>query len=186
MSRSIKRREKTQQADTVVYTIGHSTHPIDEFLFILKTYGIALLVDVRTIPKSRHNPQFNSEELSESLKKEGIGYLHMKGLGGLRHALKDSPNSAWRNASFRGFADYMQTEAFGESLDELIGTAKKQTAVIMCAEALPWRCHRSMIGDALVVRGVEVRDIFSKTECRSHTMTPWGKVAGAHVVYPGE
>jgi uncharacterized protein (DUF488 family) len=183
---SAKTEEKTQPANTVLYTVGHSTHSIDEFLVMLKAFGIALLVDVRTIPKSRHNPQFNGGELSISLRKEGVDYLHMKGLGGLRHALKDSPNTAWRIASFRGFADYMQTPAFAKSLDELIGTAKKQTTVIMCAEALPWRCHRSLIGDALTVRGVEVRDIFSRTECRSHTMTPWAKVEGAQVVYPGE
>ena len=131
-------------------------------------------------------PQFNGEELSIRLRKEGVDYLHMKGLGGLRHALKDSPNTAWRNASFRGFADYMQTPAFAKSLNELIGTATKQTTVIMCAEALPWRCHRSLIGDALIARGLEVRDIFNKNECRSHTMTPWARVEGAHVVYPGE
>jgi uncharacterized protein (DUF488 family) len=178
-------KKKSGEKGTVLYTIGHSTHPIAEFIGILKTYEIHLLVDVRTIPKSRHNPQFNSEELSESLRKERIGYLLMKGLGGLRHALKDSPNTAWRNASFRGFADYMQTEDFGKALDKLIEMAKNQTTVIMCAEALPWRCHRSLIGDALTVRGVEVRDIFSETECRLHTLTPWATVEGAHVLYPG-
>jgi uncharacterized protein (DUF488 family) len=186
VNKSIKTGKKTQQAKTVLYTIGHSTHPIDGFIDILKTYEVALLVDVRTIPKSRHNPQFNGEDLAKSLRKAGIGYLHTKGLGGLRHAREDSPNTAWRNASFRGFADYMQTEDFAKALDELIETAREQTTVIMCAEAVPWRCHRSLIGDALIVRGIDVRDVFSSTECRSHVLTSWAAVKGGHVLYPGE
>lgn len=180
------RNKKTRKEKTVLHTIGHSTHQISEFIGILEEYGIGLLVDIRTIPRSRHNPQFNSEELSKSLKKEGIGYLHMKGLGGLRHPLKYSPNTAWRNASFRGFADYMQTEEFEISLDELIGIAEQQTTVIMCAEAVPWRCHRSLIGDALIVRGIQVKDIFSRTECRPHTLTPWAKIDGSRLLYPKE
>lgn len=179
-------RKKTQKEKTVLHTIGHSTHPIYEFIAILKAYVIRLVVDIRTIPRSSHNPQFNSEELSKNLKKEGIGYLPMKGLGGLRHPLKYSPNTAWRNASFRGFADYMQTEEFEGSLDELIGIAEQQTTVIMCAEAVPWRCHRSLIGDALIVRGIQVKDIFSRTECRPHTLTPWAKVEGTLISYPKE
>jgi len=167
-----------------IFTIGHSTHPISEFIEVLKVYEIKRIVDVRTIPKSRHNPQFNSVELEESLRAEGIGYLHMPGLGGLRHARKDSPNTAWRNASFRGFADYMQTEEFSINLERLIEIAHHDRVAIMCAEAVPWRCHRSLIGDALLVRGVDVRDITGKHSVHPHTLTPWAKVAGEKITYP--
>ena len=171
---------------TVVFTIGHSTRTIAEFIEIIKAYGIKKVVDVRTIPKSRHNPQFNQDALSESLKAVKIGYLHMKGLGGLRHTLKDSPNMGWKNASFRGFADYMQTEEFKEALDKLILEAQKRATVIMCAEALPWRCHRSLIGDALLTRGSHVIDIMSIDTSRDHTLTPWAKVQGDKITYPPE
>ena len=169
---------------TVVFTIGHSTRPVSEFIEIIKAYGIKRVLDIRTIPKSRHNPQFNKDILRESLKVVKIGYLHMKGLGGLRHALKDSLNTAWRNASFRGFADYMQTVEFEENLRTLIETAEKQATVIMCAEAVPWRCHRSLIGDALLIRGVQVRHIMSVGSIRDHTLTPWAKVEGSKITYP--
>lgn len=172
------------ESQTVIFAIGHSTHPISEFIEILGGLEIKRIVDVRTIPKSRHNPQFNREELEKSLRSEGIGYLHMPGLGGLRHAGKDSSNTAWRNASFRGFADYMQTEEFGINLEKLIEIAQKETVAIMCAEALPWRCHRSLIGDALLVRGVDVQDITSKHSVRSHALTPWAKVEGMKITYP--
>ncbi len=172
--------------DTVIFTIGHSTRPVSEFIEIIKAYGIKKVVDVRTIPKSRHNPQFNKDELKESLKVVKIGYLHMKGLGGLRHALKDSPNMGWKNASFRGFADYMQTEEFKEALDNLMSEVQKRATVIMCAEALPWRCHRSLIGDALLTRGIHVIDIMSITSSRDHTLTPWAKVHGSKITYPPE
>jgi uncharacterized protein (DUF488 family) len=171
---------------SAVFTIGHSTHPIPEFIGMLKDFKIEKIVDVRTIPKSRHNPQFNREELRESLKAEGIGYLHMPGLGGLRHVQKDSQNTAWKNASFRGFADYMQTEEFDISLGELIRAAQTQTVAIMCAEAVPWRCHRSLIGDALIVRGIGVMDITGRHSVRPHTLTPWAKVKGRKITYPGE
>jgi len=169
---------------TVVFTIGHSTRPVEEFIEILKAYGIKRIVDVRTIPKSSHNPQFNEDTLRESLKAVKIDYLHMKGLGGLRHARKDSPNTAWRNASFRGFADYMQTAEFEEDLERLVKTAGRQATVIMCAEAVPWRCHRSLIGDALLVRGVRVVDIMGPNSDRDHTLTPWAKVRGKKITYP--
>lgn len=172
------------KSQITIFTIGHSTHPISEFIEILKGLKIKSIIDVRTIPKSRHNPQFTSGELEESLRAEGIGYLHMPGLGGLRHARKDSPNTAWRNASFRGFADYMQTEEFGINLEKLIEVAQKRTVAIMCAEAVPWRCHRSLIGDALLVRGIAVRDITGKHSVYPHTLTPWAKVAGEKITYP--
>jgi len=169
----------------VILTVGHSTHPIEEFLEILKAHGVEQLVDVRSIPKSRHNPQFNSDALAESLATRGIVYVHMPGLGGLRHARKDSINLAWKNASFRGYADYMQTPQFQESLDELIGLAREKRTAIMCAEAVPWRCHRSLIGDALTARGIAVEDILSATSRKPHTYTPFAKIEGKVVTYPG-
>jgi uncharacterized protein (DUF488 family) len=177
-------KERMSEQKTVVFTIGHSTRSLPEFIEILKTYKIKKVVDIRTIPKSRHNPQFNGDTLRESLKPAKIGYLHMKGLGGLRHALKDSPNMAWRTASFRGFADYMQSEEFEENLAKLIEAAEKRALVILCAEAVPWRCHRSLVGDALLVRGVQVRHIMSAASSRDHTLTPWAKVEGTKITYP--
>jgi len=169
-----------------IFTIGHSTHPIDEFIALLKTYGIEQLVDVRTVPKSRHVPQFNSEALAQALGKQGIGYLHLKALGGLRHAKKDSINTGWRNASFRGYADYMASNEFEQGIDRLIGLAKAKRTVIMCAEAVPWRCHRSLIGDALLARGITVEDIMSATSVRPHKLTEFAKVDGHQITYPAE
>lgn len=171
---------------TVVFTIGHSTRPIADFIEIIKAYGIKQVVDIRTIPRSRYTPQFNEDTIRESLKAVKIGYLHMSGLGGLRHALKDSLNRGWKNASFRGFADYMQTGDFDESLEKLIETAAKRVTVIMCAEAVPWRCHRSLVGDALIVRGIEVRDIMSVSSSMDHALTAWAKVKGEKIIYPSE
>jgi len=177
-------KERTSGQKTVVFTIGHSTRPVSEFVEIIKAYGIENVVDIRTIPKSRHNPQFNEDTLRESLKAVKIGYLHMKGLGGLRHALRGSPNMGWRNASFRGFADYMQTQEFKEDLEKLIEAAEKRPTVIMCAEAVPWRCHRSLVGDALLIRGVQVRHIMSASSSRDHILTPWAKAKGTKITYP--
>ena len=168
-----------------ILTIGHSTHPIEEFVAILQAHDVAQLIDVRTIPKSRHNPQFNVEELARSLPQSGIAYQHMPGLGGLRHPRKDSVNFGWKNASFRGYADYMQTPAFEENLEELIALAGSRRTAIMCAEAVPWRCHRSLIGDALLARGIEVEDIFSATSRKPHRYTPFAKIEGKTVTYPG-
>ena len=169
-----------------IFTIGHSTRPIGEFIELLLTQGIKLLADVRTAPRSRHNPQFNSEALAATLGSQGIDYVHMPALGGLRHAKKDSLNRGWENASFRGFADYMQTAEFEAGLDDLIARAKERTTVILCAEAVPWRCHRSLIADALLVRGVTVMDIMGKNNLREHSLTPWAKVDdGKRVTYPG-
>ncbi len=178
----MKRRQAKPRIS--IFTIGHSTRPVSEFIEILKGLEIGSIIDVRTIPKSRHNPQFNRVEFEESLRAEGIGYLHMPGLGGLRHARKDSPNTAWRNASFRGFADYMQTEEFSVNLEKLVGIARHETVAIMCAEAVPWRCHRSLIGDALLIRGVDVLDITGKHSVHPHTLTPWAKVEGTKITYP--
>ena len=169
-----------------VLTIGHSTRPLDEFIALLKAHAVTLLIDVRTIPRSRHNPQFNQDSLPESLKKASIGYVHMPGLGGLRHARTDSLNIGWRNVSFRGYADYMQTPEFGKQIDELIRLAREHRLALMCAEAVPWRCHRSLIGDALTVRGIRTEDIMTLTQRRLHTLTPFALVQGTTVTYPGE
>jgi uncharacterized protein (DUF488 family) len=168
----------------VVYTIGHSTHPIDEFLLILNTYSINLLTDIRTVPRSRHNPQYEQAEFRESLRRKNIGYVHMPSLGGLRHARKDSVNTGWKNASFRGYADYMQTKEFGVAMAELVALAEKGRTAIMCAEAVPWRCHRSLVSDALLVRGVEVIDILSGTNAKPHKITPWAVVQDQQITYP--
>lgn len=170
----------------LVYTVGHSTRTLDELVAILRAHGILRLVDVRTIPRSRHNPQFNRETLSKSLHNRRLNYRHMKGLGGLRRARPDSINTGWRNASFRGYADYMQTDSFEHALGQLIEMAKKKRTAIMCAEAVPWRCHRSLIADALIARGFEVRDIMSATSAKPHVLKPMARVHDQQVTYPAE
>lgn len=168
----------------MVLTIGHSTRTFDEFLSLIKVHGGTLIVDVRTMPRSRHNAQFNKETVAKSLEENGIGYLHLPALGGLRRPLRDSVNKGWRNVSFRGYADYMQTPQFAQSLDELVTLAKHERPVLMCAEAVPWRCHRSLIADALLVRGIPVEHIMSATRRNVHSLTPFAQVEGAHIVYP--
>ena len=168
----------------IVMTIGHSTRPVKEFIRLLKAHEVKRLVDVRTVPRSRHNPQFNRSELSRALHSSRVHYTYMAGLGGFRHARPDSLNAGWHNASFRGFADYMQTPEFQKNLDDLIKLARTERIAIMCAEAVPWRCHRSLIADALLARGIEVREISSATRTRPHTLTPWGKISGEQVTYP--
>ena len=168
----------------LVSTIGHSTRTIEEFIGVLRAHGITRLVDIRTVPRSRHNPQFNREELSSSLAQAGIAYHHMPGLGGLRRPRPDSPNRGWRNASFRGYADYMQTSQFEENLQELIVLAGNAPTAIMCAEAVHWRCHRSLVADALVARGIPVEHIQSTTRTQAHSLTPFANVESARVIYP--
>ena len=167
-----------------ILTIGHSTRPIDAFLEMLQAHRVERLVDIRTIPRSRHNPQFNMDALPKPLKRAGIEYTHMRELGGLRHAHKDSINTGWENASFRGFADYMQTPEFEAALGQLIEMAGRKRVAIMCAEAVPWRCHRSLIADALTARGVPVDHIMSKTRASAHSLTPFAKASGSRVTYP--
>jgi len=169
----------------VVLTIGHSTRPIEEFLHLLDAHGVKRLVDVRTVPRSRHNPQFNKESLPDTLRPRGIAYTHMPALGGLRRPRNDSTNLGWRNPGFRGFADYMQTAEFAGALNALIAMAEKERVAIMCAEAVPWRCHRSLIADALVARGVRVEEISSLTRTEPHKLTPFARVFGSEVTYPG-
>lgn len=170
----------------VILTVGHSTRPLDEFVALLRAHDVTRVVDVRTVPRSRHNPQFNKDSLADSLGNAGLGYTHMPGLGGLRHAKPDSLNAGWRNTSFRGYADYMQTPEFAESLDQLIELAKEDRVTLMCAEAVLWRCHRSLIGDALTVRGLRTEDIMSATRRPLHKLTPFAKVHGKIVTYPAE
>jgi uncharacterized protein (DUF488 family) len=168
----------------ILWTIGHSTRSIDEFLGLLKAHHIQQLVDVRTIPRSRHNPQFNTETLSKSLKHEGLKYRHFPELGGLRKAKKDSINTGWRNKSFRGYADYMQTDEFRRAIEELIAYGTSKKTVIMCAEAVPWRCHRSLIADVFVTRGWEVRHIVSGTIADRHQLTPFVMLENGLLYYP--
>ncbi len=175
---------RRRSAPPVVLTVGHSTRSIDDFIELLRAHKVSHLVDVRTIPRSRHNPQFNRDVLAESLAPAGIAYTHMAGLGGLRHAKRDSPNDGWRNASFRGYADYMQTPEFAENLEELIALAKRDRVAIMCAEAVPWRCHRSLIADALTIRGIRTEEIVSKSPPRVHALTPFAEVRGLEITYP--
>lgn len=169
---------------TTVYTIGHSTRPIEEFIEMLDHNGVKQLVDIRTIPGSRHNPQYGQKALEKSMEDAGVRYFYRKELGGLRPKVPDSINMGWRNASFRNYADYMQTEEFAEGVDSLIALAEKAPTAIMCAEALPWRCHRSLVGDALLVRGVEVLDIMSTTKTTPHKLTPFAVVDGSCITYP--
>ena len=167
-----------------IYTIGHSTRTTEQFIELLRAHGIEELVDVRTIPRSRHNPQFGKEELAASLQQAGIAYMHLGKLGGLRHASKDSVNIGWQNTSFRGFADYMATPEFQTGLDELKALAEKKTVAIMCAEAVPWRCHRSLIADALAVQGWQVLHIQSRKTASPHEPTTFLKVQDGKLTYP--
>jgi uncharacterized protein (DUF488 family) len=169
-----------------IFTTGHSTRPIEEFLSLLQAHGVRQLVDVRTVPRSRHNPQFNRENLSRALELRRLYYRHMPGLGGLRHPRHDSINTAWRNSSFRGYADYMQTPEFTENLDALIELGKQESTAVMCAEAVPWRCHRSLIADALLIRGICVVEIANAKRAAPLTLHPWAHVEGSNVTYPGE
>jgi uncharacterized protein (DUF488 family) len=167
-----------------VLTIGHSTRSLEEFVELLRAHGVKHVADVRTIPRSRHNPQFNRDTLPEALRLAGIHYTHMEQLGGLRHVHPDSPNAGWHNASFRGFADYMQTSQFEAGLEQLIQIAAHEQTAIMCAESVPWRCHRSLIADALTVRGIAVAHIMSANRAEPHLLTSFAKVSGAHIFYP--
>ena len=170
----------------VVMTIGHSNRPFETFVQLLQAHEVKQLVDVRTVPRSKHNPQFNKDALPNRLRVAGIRYRHMPGLGGLRRAKRDSPNAGWRSPSFRGFADYMQTKEFDASLKRLVELAKEKQLAVMCAEAVPWRCHRSLIADALTVRGVQVEHIMTRIMRHPHKLTPFARVKGKRITYPPE
>jgi uncharacterized protein (DUF488 family) len=169
-----------------IYTIGHSTHPLELFVRMLRANGVTRLVDIRSIPRSRFNPQYEQSALIMSMPENHIEYIHMKSLGGLRHPTGASFNLGWRNASFRSYADYMQTAAFKEGIDTLMRYAAEKPTAIMCAEALPWRCHRSLVADALTVRGATVLDIMDQTTTKAHSLTPFAVVDGTHITYPRE
>jgi uncharacterized protein (DUF488 family) len=171
---------------SIVFTIGHSTHSLEEFIALLRAHGVERVIDIRTIPKSRHNPQYNREALAPALRSARIGYVHLKKLGGLRKARPDSVNMGWRNASFRGFADYMQTPEFEEGLARAIKLAEEKPSALMCAEAVPWRCHRSLVADALLVRRIPVENILSAAPAKPHKLTAFAQVRGIHISYPDE
>ncbi len=168
-----------------LWTIGHGTRALEELIGLLQAHGIRCLVDVRTVPRSRRNPQFNRETLPGALTGAGIAYVHAPDLGGLRRPRADSPNTAWRNASFRGYADHMSSAEFGRALEGLIHRARAMPTAVMCAESVPWRCHRSLIADALTARGVGVSHILSARRADPHVLTPWARVEGGQVTYPG-
>ena len=176
--------QATQWPEGTIFTVGHSTLPIERFIALLRSYGIERLVDIRTVPRSRHNPQFNDAALANTLTAEDVEYVPMQGLGGLRHTRKDSPNTGWRNASFRGYADYMQTEQFQDALETLIQIGRQKRVAIMCAEAVPWRCHRSLVADALSAHAVPVIEILSESSYRTHKLTPFAQVEGMRITYP--
>jgi uncharacterized protein (DUF488 family) len=178
--------QETHWPQGTIFTVGHSTLPIERFIALLKIYGVERLVDIRTVPRSRHNPQFNDTAMADSLTAAHLEYVPMPALGGLRHTRKDSPNTGWRNKSFRGYADYMQTEAFEEALETLIQMSRQKRIAIMCAEAVPWRCHRSLVADALNVRDVPAVEILSETSYRIHKLTVFAHVNGLHITYPPE
>jgi len=176
--------DNRRDTSPIVLTVGHSTRPLADLISLLTAHEVRHLIDVRTVPRSRHNPQFNGETLPAALQTAKIAYSHFAGLGGFRHAKPDSRNMGWRNASFRGYADYMQTPAFAQNLKSLMDLARQERVVLMCAEAVPWRCHRSLIGDALMVHGFHVEEIISQTRCQTHTLTPFAAVAGTTITYP--
>ena len=173
-----------KESELTILTVGHSTRTLDEFVDLLKAYDVSLVVDVRTVPRSRHNPQFNKETLPNTLKSHGVKYIHMPEIGGLRRPKPYSVNLAWRNNSFRGYADYMQTKEFTDNLLKIMALARENRLALMCAEALPWRCHRSLISDALVVRHVKVGHIISATSCINHQLNEMAHVDGTKITYP--
>jgi uncharacterized protein (DUF488 family) len=176
--------QEAEWPENAIFTVGHSSLPIDRFVGLLHAYRIGKLADIRSVPRSRHNPQFNADALADALKLEKIGYLSVPALGGLRQPRKNSPNTGWRNTSFRGYADYMQTQPFEEGLTTLIQMSRQERTAIMCAEAVPWRCHRSLVADALSVRGIRVVEILSEESYRMHNLTPFAQVEGMGITYP--
>ncbi len=179
-----RKRAPAKKKQLTIFAIGHSTRPLEEFIELLRANGVKRVIDIRTIPRSRHNPQFNRDTLGPAMRKSGVAYVHLKKLGGLRHAKQDSVNLGWHNAGFRGFADYMETPEFAAGLARAIKLAEAKPSALMCAEAVPWRCHRSLVADALVVRGIQILDIVSASPPRPHKLTPFARVRGVHITYP--
>ena len=175
---------RSSKATPSILTVGHSTRTLEDLIRLLRAHGVKLVVDVRTIPRSKRNPQFNQESLPGNLRTSGIDYVHLKELGGLRHPKVDSENRAWRNLSFRGFADYMQTAEFEAGLEKLIILSQEKIVAVMCAEALPWRCHRSLVADALAVRGIPVEHVMTEKTRTRHVMAKWAHIEGMKITYP--
>lgn len=174
----------SKETDLTVFTIGHSTRTIEECIDLLQTYAVTLVIDVRSAPHSRHNPQFNKEALPHTLKRYNIKYIHLPEIGGLRHPKANSINLGLENPSFRGYADYMQTKEFTDALLKIVALAKENKVALMCAEALPWKCHRSLISDALVARNIQVLHIISKEATVRHELNELAHVDGTKVTYP--
>jgi uncharacterized protein (DUF488 family) len=173
-----------KESQLMCYSIGHSTRSLDEFCTLLRVFNVDLIADVRSVPRSRHNSQFNKESLPDKLKAEGVRYVHMPELGGLRRPIFGSINLSWENRSFRGYADYMQTKEFSENLLSLVALIQENCVAVMCAEAVPWRCHRSLLADALVARHIEVKHILTETSAINHDMTPFANIEGTRISYP--
>ncbi|MDR0797150.1 MAG: DUF488 domain-containing protein [Nitrososphaerota archaeon] len=173
-----------ERQNLTVYTVGHSTRSLEEFSEIMEAYNITLLIDVRAVPRSRYSPQFSKESLSNTLKILDIKYLVLPSIGGMRHPKKDSNNLALETSSFRGYADFMQTKEFTEELLKIIVLAKTNCLAIMCTEALPWRCHRSLISDMLAVRHIKVFHIINKNDTVAHELHALAHVEGTKVSYP--
>jgi uncharacterized protein (DUF488 family) len=186
-ARVVSKQPSPRDADWpagTVFTVGHSTLPIEQFVAVLAAFRVERLADVRTVPRSRRNPQFNADALAVSLREAGVEYVPLRELGGLRKPRADSQNLGWRNESFRGYADYMQTAPFTAGVERLVELSRERRTAIMCAEALPWHCHRSLVADALAARGIAVVEILGETSYREHTLTPFARVAGTVVTYP--
>ena len=166
----------------MILTIGHSTRALDDFIEMLRAHGVTLLVDVRRFPGSRRQPQFNKETLAAALREAGISYEHAVDLGGRRAPVEGSPNEGLRNPQFRGYADHMATPEFARALDRLLD--HEGTVAVMCAEAVPWRCHRSMLADAITARGEAVEHIMDAAKRRAHEPTKGAVFHEAQVTYP--
>lgn len=184
MNAAVASHHRLSTEEMLIFTIGHSNRSIEEFISLLKENHISRVLDIRSIPKSRHNPQFAQDALADALHGAEIEYSYLPALGGRRRPRKDSVNDAWRNVSFRGYADYMQSQEFAEGLESVIELAQKERCVLMCAEAVPWRCHRSMVADALLIRGFSVEDIIGTKSRREHRLTSFASVSGTHISYP--
>jgi uncharacterized protein (DUF488 family) len=168
----------------MIFTVGHSTRTADEFVELLEAHGVTGLADIRTVPRSRRHPHFSREALERTLPEHGIAYRHFAALGGLRHPRRDSPNGGWRVAGFRGYADHMQTPEFAAAIGELLAFAAERQVAVMCAEAKWWQCHRQLVADALVARGIEVRHIMTKKNAPLHELTSFAQVSGTQILYP--
>jgi uncharacterized protein (DUF488 family) len=179
-------RTRKKYKKQTIFTIGHSTRTLEELIELLRAHGVQRVIDIRTIPRSRHNPQYNRETLGTSLRAGRIGYVHLKKLGGLRRAKPNSKNIGWHNASFRGFADYMQTPEFEAGLKRAINLSKVRPSALMCAEAVPWRCHRSLVADALTARKFTVEHIMSATRASRHKLTRFARLRDKKVTYPSD